>query len=76
MLNSWWMVASAFTLLGGVLVILAPKTVVNLNKLLGKALVSADDVVMRYRHLVGAGLLVVAYLCFRLAMVMPGLVAE
>ncbi len=76
MLDSWWMVASAFALLGGVLVILSPKVVVNLNRLLSRALISADDVVMRYRHLVGAGLLVVAYLCFRLAMVMPTLVGE
>jgi len=76
MLDSWWIAASMFTVLAGVLVILAPKTVVNLNRLLGKVLVSTDELVMRYRHVVGATLLVVAYLCFQLAMVVPTLVAE
>lgn len=73
MLSSSWLVLSAITLLSGVLVILAPKWVVRLNNQLSRALLSLDDLIMRYRHLVGAMLLIVAYLCFRLALVVPSL---
>jgi uncharacterized membrane protein len=71
MLHSLWAGLSVLTLVVGILVILAPRFVVTVNSQLSKALGSVDDLIMRYRHLVGAILLVVAYLCFRLALLIP-----
>ena len=69
MLNPVWFALSMFALVGGVLVILMPKLVITLNNRLSKALVSLDELILRYRHWVGAALLIAAYLCFRLALV-------
>ena len=71
MLDPVWMVLSCIALLGGVMVILVPKLLVRINNQLATALVSVDDLVLKYRHIVGAALLVVAYLCFRLALLLP-----
>ena len=68
MLNPGWSSLTVVALAGGVLIILAPKFVVRMNKTLNKALVSADGLVMRYRHVIGVLLLLVAYLCFQLAL--------
>ena len=69
MLNPAWFALSVFALVGGVLVILMPKLVITLNNRLSKALVSLDELILRYRHWVGVALLIVAYLYFRLASV-------
>ena len=71
MLNPTWLWLSVIALVGGVTVILVPKRVMQLNDQLNKILVSVDGLLMRYRHLVGVALLVVAYLCFRLALLVP-----
>lgn len=71
MLDPVWMALSAIALLGGVMVILVPKLLLRMNNQLTKALVSVDDLVLKYRHVVGATLLIVAYLCFRLALLIP-----
>ncbi len=71
MTNPWWTALSAVALVGGVLIILAPKFVVSMNRSLNKALLSADDRIMRNRHVIGVLLLIVAYLCFRLALMAP-----
>jgi len=71
MLDATWLWLSSVALVGGILVILAPKQVMQLNDQMSKILVTFDDLMMRYRHLTGVTLLVVAYLCFRLAMLVP-----
>jgi len=67
MLNPWWGGLSLVALVGGIAVIVAPTWLVKLNAQLNKTLVSLDEVVVKYRYLVGALLLIVSYLCFRLA---------
>ena len=69
-LNPTWTVLSMVALAGGVLIILAPKFMVGTNKRLSKVMVSMDDLIMRHRHVVGVLLLVVSYLCFRLAVLL------
>ncbi len=71
MLNPGWSSLTVFALAGGVLIILAPKFVVKMNRALNKALLSMDDLIMRYRHAIGVLLLLVAYLCFQLALFVP-----
>ncbi len=71
MLDPIWMCLSALALVGGAMVILVPKVVAQMNTQLNKVLVSVDELLLRYRHLVGVTLLVVAYLCFRLALLVP-----
>lgn len=68
MLNPIWLSLGGVTLVAGVLIILMPKLVVDLNKQLTKVLGSADEMVLRHRHLMGAGFMIVSYLCFRLAL--------
>jgi len=68
MMNPLWMILSLVTLVAGTLVILAPNFIVSSNKRLSKVLFSTDDLVMRHRHAVGVLLFIVAYLCFRLAL--------
>jgi hypothetical protein len=67
-MNPIWLSLGAVTLVAGVLIILTPKVVVDLNKGLTKVLGSADDMVLKHRHVMGAGFMIVAYLCFRLAL--------
>ena len=73
MVNTLWMGLSAVALVGGTLIILAPKLVAGVNGQLSRVLVSIDDLVMRYRHIVGVTLLIIAYVCFNLALVVPTL---
>ena len=70
MLDPMWVTLSALTGLAGVLIILAPKFVVTVNDRLSKTIVSMDDLVLRYRHVMGALLLIVAYLCFWIALLL------
>ncbi|GEM_PF-6307174 len=71
MLQPGWLVLALVALVGGMAVILLPKQVTQLNNQLSRALGSVDDLVLRHRHVMGALLLLVAYLCFRLAMLVP-----
>jgi hypothetical protein len=71
MLDPVWMILSCIALFGGAMVILTPNVLLRMNNHLAKALVSVDDLVLKYRHVVGAMLLIVAYLCFRLALLIP-----
>jgi len=68
MLEPGWGILSLVALVAGTLVILAPSWISSTNKRLNRVLVSVDEMVMRYRHVVGVTLLIVAYLCFRLAL--------
>lgn len=68
MLEPGWSFLSLVALVAGTLVILAPSWISSTNKRLNRVLVSVDEMIMRYRHLVGVTLLIVAYLCFRLAL--------
>lgn len=70
MLDPMWVTLSALTGLVGVLIILAPKFVVTVNDRLSKTIVSMDDLVLRHRHVMGALLLIVAYLCFWIALLL------
>lgn len=71
MLDPVWLVLSGIALFGGVMVVLVPKLLLQMNDQLTKALGSVDGLVLKYRHFVGVTLLVVAYLCFRLALLLP-----
>lgn len=71
MLDPVWMVLSAIALLGGIMAILVPKLLLRMNNQLAKALMSVDGLILKNRHVVGAMLLIVAYLCFRLALLVP-----
>jgi hypothetical protein len=68
MLDVGWSLLSLAALVAGTLVILAPTLIIDANKRLNRVLVSVDELVLRYRHLVGVTLLIVAYLCFNLAL--------
>ncbi len=70
MLHSGWMLLALVALVGGVAVILFPRELTQLNGQLNQMLVSMDDAILKHRHMVGTLLLIVAYLCFRLAALM------
>ena len=70
MFHPTWLVLTLVTLISGVLIILAPQAVVGINRALNRAMISMDEIVIRHRHVIGAMLLVVAYLCFRLALLL------
>lgn len=71
MLDPTWSALALFALAGGVLVILTPRLIVDVSNRLNRMVGSMDDLIMKHRHVVGAALLVVAYLCFRLALLVP-----
>ena len=71
MLDPMWLGLCVMVLAGGTMVILAPKLVLQLNTQLSRVLVSVDETLLRHRHVIGVLLLVVAYLCFRLALLVP-----
>ncbi len=71
MLEPTWLGLCVMALAGGAMVILTPKLVLQLNSRLNRVLVSFDETLLRYRHVIGVLLLVVAYLCFRLALLVP-----
>lgn len=68
MLNPFWGSLSLVASISGVLIILAPKLMSTLNKQLNQAIVSCDELIMKYRHVIGTVLLLTAYLCFHLAL--------
>lgn len=72
MVDPTWTTLSVLCLVTGALVILVPKLIVLANDRLSKALVSLDDLLLNYRYAVGIALMVVGYLCFRLALLVPG----
>ena len=65
-----WILLSLVALVGGIMIILVPNTLIKVNQRLNKAIVNTDDLMMQYRHMVGALLLLVGFLCFRLALLM------
>ncbi len=73
MFDPTWAALALIALVGGVSVILVPKQVASLNRYVSHAIGSVDELVLRHRHVVGTVSLIVAYLCFRLALLVKHL---
>lgn len=73
-LDQRFMMLSGLCLAAGVLLVLFPKTVAQLNTAMDRTVRSVDGFVMRYRHLIGTLLLVAGYLFFRMAFTLPEIV--
>ena len=68
MLDQRFLVVSGMCLAAGVLLVLFPQAVAQLNSAMDRTVRSVDGFVMRYRHMIGALLLVAAFLFFRMAL--------
>ena len=63
---------SLICLIVGVAFVLFPHPLLAISQALNRTLVSLDDKLIRYRYLSGVLLFAVSYLCFRLALLVPG----
>ena len=50
-----------------------PHPLLGISQSLNRTLVSLDERLIRYRYLCGVVLFVVSYLCFQLALLVPGI---
>jgi hypothetical protein len=66
-MQPFWNSLSVIAFVGGVLALFAPRVLVTLNQRFTKTLVSLDEFFLRYRYLMGVLLLIVGFLCLRLA---------
>ncbi len=73
MLDFGLLLLSLVCLTAGVGFVLFPHPLLTISQVLDRTLVSLDERLIRYRYLCGALLFVVSYLCFRLALLVPGL---
>ena len=64
---------SLLCLAAGAGFVLFPRPLLAISQALNRTLVSLDERLIRHRYLCGALLFVVSYLCFRLALLVPGL---
>jgi hypothetical protein len=64
---------SLLCLMAGVGFVLFPHPLLTISQALNRTLVSLDERLIRHRYLCGALLFAVSYLCFRLALLVPGL---
>lgn len=64
---------SLLCLMSGVAFVLFPHPLLTLSQALNRTLVSLDEQLIRYRYLCGVLLFAVSYLCFRLALMVPGI---
>ena len=62
---------SLLSVVVGAMFILAPDTLLKLSGALNRTLVTLDERLLRYRHLLGLTLLLLGYGLFRLALIMP-----
>ena len=71
--DSGLLVLSIVCLMCGVAFVLFPHPLLAMSQVLNRTLVTLDEQLIRYRYLCGALLFAVSYLCFRLALMIPGL---
>ena len=71
--DSGLLLLSLVCLVVGVAFVLFPHPLLTISQALNRTLVNLDDRMIRHRYLCGALLFVVSYLCFRLALLVPGL---
>ena len=71
--DSGLLMLSALCVVGGISIILYPNALLKLNEVLNRTLMALDQRLMRFRHVIGVVLLLVSYLFFRLALLVPGM---
>ena len=71
--DSGLLVLSLVCLAAGVGFVLFSHPLLSMSRALNRTLVSLDDRLIRHRYVCGALLFVASYLCFRLALLVPGL---
>jgi hypothetical protein len=64
---------SIVCLMAGVAILIVPQALVKLNSVLNRTLTIFDQFLLRHRYLFGILLLIVSYLFFRLALLVPQL---
>ena len=64
---------SVLCLVMGGAMILSPHALAKLNAALNQTFCLLDQRLMRFRHVIGAGLFIASYLFFKLALLLPGL---
>ena len=62
---------SLLSVVVGAMFILVPDTLLKLSGALNRTLVTLDERLLRYRHLLGLTLLLLSYGLFQLALIMP-----
>ena len=71
--DSGLLVLSLVCLAAGAGFVLFPHPLLTISQALNRTLVSLDERLIRHRYLCGLLLFAVSYLCFRMALLVPGL---
>jgi len=71
--DTGFLLFSVFCLVAGVLFILFPDALLNVNRFLNRIPVVLDERLMRYRYVVGLLLFAVSYGLFQVALLVPTL---
>ena len=71
--DSGLLVLSLVCLGVGVGFVMFPHPLLTLSQALNRTLITLDERLIRHRYICGTLLFVVSYLCFRLALLVPGL---
>ena len=71
--DSGLLVLSCICLAAGIGFVLFPHPLLAISQALNRTLVTLDDRLLHHRYLCGVFLFAASYLCFRLALLIPGL---